>query len=285
MDGYKWSTPFSIESDGLMCVCMENEKENSQMYIKVEVRSGTKSSPDEVIFRLASSSSPYRSNFFQLLSLPIELSSSLYLKYVFFFHRIENRLLFLPIRFRQVNGTDNSWHSLPPNASASFFWEDLGRQRLLEVLVDGTDSTKSEKYNLDELVDHQPMQTYNGPIRPLHFTVLKEGKVNIARICDWMPDNDSVALVHGGISLPVFQPSNSDYGMSPSASDSECHVTFELAELGLSVIDHMPEEILYLSMQSLSVSYSSGLGLGISRLVLQIVIGLQILDLVFFPPN
>ncbi|KAH7682946.1 Vacuolar protein sorting-associated protein 13 [Dioscorea alata] len=256
VDGYKWSTPFSIESNGLMCVCMENEKENSQMYIKVEVRSGTKSSPDEVIFRLASSSSPYR---------------------------IENRLLFLPIRFRQVNGTDNSWHSLPPNASASFFWEDLGRQRLLEVLVDGTDSTKSEKYNLDELVDHQPMQTYNGPIRPLHFTVLKEGKVNIARICDWMPDNDSVALVHGGISLPVFQPSNSDYGMSPSASDSECHVTFELAELGLSVIDHMPEEIMYLSMQNLSVSYSSGLGLGISRFKLRMQ-GIQVDNQLPFTP-
>lgn len=237
LDGYKWSTPFSIEYYGVMCICMKNDKGNDQMYLRVEVRAGTKSSQYEVIIHPPSLSSPYR---------------------------IENRSMFLPIRFRQVDGTDDSWRSLSPNSSASFFWEDLGRRRLLEVLVDGTDPLRSEIYNIDEIMDHQPLQTSSGPTRALRLTVLKEGKVHVMQISDWMPENDVSAVVHGRVPLPMFQPSDNDYNQS-SAMDSEFHVTLELAELGLSIIDHMPEEILYLSVQNLVLSYSSGLDAGISR--------------------
>jgi vacuolar protein sorting-associated protein 13A/C len=45
----------------------------------------------------------------------------------------------------------------------------------------------------------------------------------------------------------------------------EFHVVLELAELGISVIDHTPEEILYLSVQNLLLAYSTGLGSGFSR--------------------
>ncbi|MCD7461327.1 hypothetical protein HAX54_045897 [Datura stramonium] len=93
-----------------------------------------------------------------------------------------------PIRFRQVDGAYDSWKFLPPNASASFSWEDLGRRRLLEQTL--------------------------------------------------------------------------------SNSESEFHVIVEVAELGLSVIDHTPEEILYLSVQSLcSLHSTQGLGSGVSRLM------------------
>lgn len=58
--------PFSIENDGVMCVCMKSDKGNDQMYLGVEVRGGTKSSRYEVVFRLASSSSPYRYSLSQM---------------------------------------------------------------------------------------------------------------------------------------------------------------------------------------------------------------------------
>ncbi|XP_038986983.1 uncharacterized protein LOC103722332 isoform X2 [Phoenix dactylifera] len=256
VDGYKWSTPFSIENDGVMCVCMKSDMGNDQMYLGVEVRGGTKSSRYEVVFRLASSSSPYR---------------------------IENRSMFLPVRFRQVGGTDDSWHNLPPNAAAAFFWEDLGRQRLLEVLVDGTDTSSSELYNIDEVVDHRPMLTSSGPTKAVHLSVLKEGKIHIGRISDWMPENETPESIHEIVPLPVFQPSVVGYKQSSSASDSELHVTFEVTELGLSIVDHMPEEILYLSVQNLLLSYSSGLGSGISRFKLRMH-GIQVDNQLPFSP-
>lgn len=236
VDGYKWSTPFSIENDGVMCVCMRSDKGNDQMFLRVEVRSGTKSSCYEVVFCPASSSSPYR---------------------------IENRSMFLPVHFRQVGGTDDSWQSLPANAAAAFFWEDLGRQRLLEVLVDG--AVRSELYNIDEVMDHTPMLTSGGPTKAVRLTCLKEGKIIISQISDWMPENETPEGIHERVQVPVFQSSELDYKQSSSTSDTEFHVSFELTELGLSIIDHMPEEILYLSVQNLLLSYSSGLGSGITR--------------------
>ncbi|XP_073012998.1 uncharacterized protein [Typha latifolia] len=243
LDGYEWSMPFSIESDGVICVGLNSDTGDSRMFIRVEVSGGTKSSCYEVLFQLASCSSPYR---------------------------IENRSMFLPVRFRQVDGNDDSWHILAPNSASSFFWEDLSRQHLLEVIVDGTDPSSSKKFNIDEIMDHQPISTASGgPIKALRFTVLKEGKVRISRISDWMPENENIKLILEKIPSPIFQPSEADYSQSSLAVDNENHVTFELAEVGLSIIDHMPEEILYLSVQNFFLSYSSGLGSEFSRFKLR----------------
>ncbi|XP_062088676.1 intermembrane lipid transfer protein vps1301-like [Humulus lupulus] len=77
-------------------------------------------------------------------------------------------------------------------------------------------------------------------------------------------------LVKKGTS-PLSQLSlkNPPQQQSLSTSDSELHVIVELAELGVSIIDHTPEEILYLSVQTFIFSYSTGLGSGISRFKLR----------------
>lgn len=182
--------------------------------------------------------------------------------------RIENRSLFLPIRFQQVDGTSDSWQCLLPNASASFLWEDLGRPQLLELLVDSTDHSTSLKYNIDEIYDHQP-NLVNGskPDRALRVNILKEDKVNVIRISDWMPENEHGAAINRRISSSITQIPEDDSQLQQSASTSSCefHIILEVAELGLSIIDHTPEEILYLSMQNLLLSYSTGLSSGISR--------------------
>ncbi|KAJ6726583.1 hypothetical protein OIU79_004678 [Salix purpurea] len=191
--------------------------------MRVQVRSGTKRSQYEVIFRPNSLSSPYR---------------------------IENRSLFLPIRFRQVDGTSESWKLLLPNAAASFLWEDLGRPRILELLVDGTDSPKSLKYNIDEILDHQPSHAEGQPARALRV-------------------EESSLHYHN------FSGNDSLQQQLPSSTGCEFHVVLELAELGISVIDHTPEEILYISVQNLLLAYSTGLESGFSRLKLR-VHGIQV---------
>ncbi|KAL6952989.1 hypothetical protein U1Q18_041399 [Sarracenia purpurea var. burkii] len=236
LDGYEWSTPFSVETEGIMCVSLNNVTRNEQIYLRVEVRSGTKNSHYEVIFLPNSLSSPYR---------------------------IENRSMFLHIRFRQVDGASDSWRCLLPNSAASFFWEDLGRQRLLELLVNGDDALKSHKYNIDEISDHQPIYLIGGSCKALRVTILKEEKINIIEITDWMPESDAIIKQKNPVSLSPF--SGNDYQQS-NTSNCEFHVIIELAELGLSIIDHTPEEILYMSVQNLLLSYSTGLDSGISRL-------------------
>jgi len=169
--------------------------------------------------------------------------------------------MFLPIRFHQVDGSSDSWQLLLPNSAASFLWEDLGRRRLLELLVDGTDPMKSLKYDIDEISDHQPVHVADGPTRALLVSIVKEEKVNVVKISDWMLDNEPI----GVLSRSHLSSMNDSQKHLMSITDCEFHVNFDLAELGISIIDHTPEEILYLSVQNLVLAYSTGLGSGISR--------------------
>nr|XP_043635621.1 uncharacterized protein LOC122606820 [Erigeron canadensis] len=241
-DGYNWSTPFSVATEGWMRVPLRNERTGKQLYLTVEVRSGTTSSRFDVIIRPDSFSSQYR---------------------------IENHSMFLPFHFRQIDGGDDSWRCLLPCTSASFSWEDLGRQRILEILVDGTDTNESSKYNIDEVRDYHPVQVDGGPTKAVRVTIVKEEKMNVVMLRDWIPDNNPKA------NMKIISTSSSSRAsrnnVQPSVSTSECefHLTLELTELGISVIDHTPEEILYLSVQNLLLSHSTGLGSGISRIKLR----------------
>ncbi|RXH80093.1 hypothetical protein DVH24_041240 [Malus domestica] len=240
VDDYKWSAPFSVSSEGVMRVCLKKDDGNDQLQFRIAVRSGAKNSSYEVVFRPNSSISPYR---------------------------IENRSMFLPIRIRQVDGTNDSWKVLLPNTAASFLWEDLGRRRLLEILVEGEDPLKSGKYDIDEISDHQPIHLGNVPSKALRVTVIKEEKVNVIKISDWMPEIDPSGILSTSHTSPLSQLSIQQ--QSPVIADCEFHVIIELAELGISIIDHTPEEILYLSVQNLVCAYSTGLGSGISRFKLR----------------
>ncbi|KAJ0034329.1 hypothetical protein Pint_24264 [Pistacia integerrima] len=242
--GYKWSTPFSVSNEGAMRISLKSDTGSDQLQLRVAVRGGTKSSRYEVIFRLNSFSSPYR---------------------------IENCSMFLPIRFRQVDGTSDSWQFLLPDAAASFLWEDLGRRHLLELLVDGADPSKSDKYDIDEIFDHQPIMGAGGPATALRVTILKEERTNVVKITDWMPENEPAAIMSRRIQSPLPKVSGNDSQNQQSLSSSDCefHVVVELAELGISIVDHTPEEILYLSVQNVLLAYSTGLGSGFSRFKLR----------------
>ncbi|KAK8572117.1 hypothetical protein V6N13_047732 [Hibiscus sabdariffa] len=180
------------------------------------------------------------------------------------YSRIENRSIFSPILFQQVDGTSDSWHFLLPSTAVSFLWEDLGRRHLLEILADGADPSRSNKYNIDEIFDYQPVDM-PGPARALRVTILKEEKVNVVKISDWMPENQ----------ITQKTPSSEHSGNEPpqqqlqSTTECEFHFIVELAELGVSITDHTPEEILYLSLQNVHLAYSSGLGSGLSRFKLR----------------
>ncbi|KAK9670363.1 hypothetical protein RND81_13G196500 [Saponaria officinalis] len=241
VDGYKWSRPFSVGSEGIMSVLLESDADGSEMNIRVAVRSGTRSSRYEVIFRPNSLSSPYR---------------------------IENRSIFLPIHFRQVDGPSDSWRCLPPNTASSYLWEDVGRRRLLELFVDGSDPLRAVKYNIDEVFDHQPMNVGGEQTRAICVAIVKEDKMNIVKISDWMPQDEPLPVSHQRVPTPVslFSGSNPEH---QSTLSTEFHAVVELSELGLSIVDHTPEEILYLSVQNLLLSHSSGLGSGTSRFKLK----------------
>ncbi|KAG9136747.1 hypothetical protein Leryth_004514 [Lithospermum erythrorhizon] len=246
LDGCEWSAPFSVGIEGMMSICLRSEANCVISFIRVEVRSGTKSSRYEVIFRPNSYSTPYR---------------------------IENRSLFLAVCFRQVGGTSDSLRRLPPNAAVSFSWEDLGRERMLELLIDGMDPMSAQKYNIDEPSNHQQLLENGTDSRALCVGVIKEEKMHVVKIRDWSAKRISRGILHS--SLSQVTATNTSAQQAVSSTECEFHVIVEVGELGLSIVDHTPEEILYFSIQNLLLSYSTGLGSGVSRIKIR-MLGIQV---------
>lgn len=169
----------------------------------------------------------------------------------------------LPFRYRQAGGTSDSWQLLGPGSAASFAWEDLQRDRMLELLVDGADPLTARKFCIDDVGDYQPMPTKGGPIAALHVRVSKEGLMKVVKVADWRPsDLDLSIVLYNSDASPARAPDR----IQPAAgSENQFHAILELSELGISIVDHTPEELLYVTMQTLLVQYATGLGSGTSR--------------------
>lgn len=244
IDGYKWSTPFSVDTEGISHILMRSDHNEKNMIIRADIRNGTTESRLLVIFRHMSLVSPYR---------------------------IENRSMALPIQFRQAGGSYDSWQLLQPGSAVAFAWEDLQREHQLEIIVDGADPVKSQKYNIDVSADYQPMATQGVAAAALHIRTFKEGFLQVVKISDWMPSNKDLSIVPFGTPIkPTVQEQVMEEDFSHSKAENQFYFSVELAEFGLSVVDHSPEELLYLSMQNFTLGYASGLGSGISRFKLRV---------------
>ena len=177
--------------------------------------------------------------------------------------RLENRSTVLPIRFRQAGSDYSSWKVLLPGSSASFAWEDLLRDHLLEVLPEGHDSQVAVEYRLDEPFDYQPFPTMRGGVAaPLRATVISEGFTKVFKVTDYTPNTGNMSMVIVGTPTTPRSPASEFHTL-----ENQFHTSIELAEFGLSIVDYTPEELLYVSIQNLMLSYATGLGSGTNRQV------------------
>ena len=195
--------------------------------------------------------------------------------------RIENRSLVLPVRFRQVEAEDDSWQLLMPGSSLPFTWEDLCHKRLLEVMVDGAETATARQINIDIEAEHNPTEVAGKPVAAVRIQVMREitGMMSV-KIADWKPSDmldqpqEMLALVAMG-GTPSGQLGGESSSQSASmqqqqqqlldaGSEKKFFVLLHLDEIGVSIVDHTPEELLYISMQAAFVSYDTTAG-GASR--------------------
>ncbi|KAG0568137.1 hypothetical protein KC19_7G189300 [Ceratodon purpureus] len=235
IDGYRWSQPFSVDTEGVFHVTLQAEEDDSCLVIRGEVRNGVKDSRYFVVFRLAARQSPYR---------------------------VENRSTVMRISFRQAGSDDSSWKVLLPGSSASFAWEDLVRNHHLEILPEGFDPQHSIQFNIDEPFDYHPFPSFRGsaPV-PLRASVISEGFSKVFKVADSSPSAGNMSLVIAGTPTTPRTPAPEFHNL-----ENQFHTSIELAEFGLSIVDYTPEELLYVSIQNLVLSYATGLGSGTNRL-------------------
>eukprot|EP00897_Mesotaenium_endlicherianum_P008373 jgi/Mesen1/7564/ME000392S06833 len=259
MEGYQWSRPFSTDTEGTMHIILRSTDGSSRTVVCAEIVNGADTSRVHVIFRPGSVQSPYR---------------------------IENRSILLPIRFRQAGGNDESWQQLQAGASVAFAWEDLQRERLLELMVDGADPATARKVPIDDEGEHEPpTQGGAGPVAALRVAVTREpARVVCVRVSDWKPCDSMGAMVMSPGGALGGSSSSSSSALSASCRAAEAasmtaadesgggkmFVLLSLDEFGLSIVDHTPEELLYFSMQSANLSYETNSKTGSSRIKVRI---------------
>eukprot|EP00850_Spirogloea_muscicola_P018627 SM000173S02996 [mRNA] locus=s173:28246:52241:- [translate_table: standard] len=251
VDDYEWSKPFSTDVEGIMHIYMKSSKPNcdQQLTVRAEVRNGVDSSRFLTVFRRPSSSGPYR---------------------------IENRTAVLPLKVRQAGPRDSTWLLLQPGSSASFAWEALQSSRLLEVMVEGASAGSASTFDITEPGDQKPAVTSSGAVAAIHVLVAQELLgLTVACICDWHPGDSmegALALTSSlqeEVSASTRMQQQAEAAANES-SENQYHIQLHLEDFGLSVVNHTPLELLYVSMQTAIFSYSTGLGSGISRLKLRI---------------
>eukprot|EP00850_Spirogloea_muscicola_P005223 SM000023S07679 [mRNA] locus=s23:814661:836470:+ [translate_table: standard] len=258
VDDYEWSKPFRTDVEGIMHIYMKSNRSDctQHLIVRAEVRNGVDSSRFLVVLRRPSSSGPYR---------------------------IENRTAMLPLKMRQAGPRDSTWLLLQPGSSASFAWEALESSQLLEVLVKGASADSASTFSINDPGDHKPAVTSSGAVAAIHVLVAQELLgFTVACICDWHPgDALEGALALTSSSQEEVSASTRMRQQAEAAADggskNQFHIQLHLEDIGLSVVNHTPQELLYVSMQTAIFSYSTGLGSGISRpdFVIKIVVAIQ----------
>ncbi|KAH7429913.1 hypothetical protein KP509_09G071300 [Ceratopteris richardii] len=245
MDGYEWSSPFTVESEGVSHIIFQSKTHENSLLLKVEIQNGTTESRFLAIFRHASFISPYR---------------------------IENHSLRFSVCIRQVESSDKSWQSLPPGYAAPFAWEDLGRIHKLEIAVETDCKSAVATYDIDQCTRYSPIVINNTADAHIFVKIVQEDSTKVVKVADWVSDNIPMEIVpYENVKKLGLQDHPLDLELSDHQEiEDQMHIGVDFIELGLSLVDNTPEEILYTSMQNFYLSYSTGLGSGISRLKLRI---------------
>jgi vacuolar protein sorting-associated protein 13A/C len=243
--GSQWSHPFAIQKEESLHLMIRHDNGLRQS-VQVDVRGYEDGSRFLVFFRLGSSRGPYR---------------------------IENRTKFRRIKFRQAGLDEEAWQTLRPHSTTSFAWEHPQGLQLLEVVADGMEASDALKYDINK-TGNQPVLTFDGVTSSsVCVRVLELGEIKAVRFFDQeleVVDAGSSSNNKEGKEIILAREGSAEAVQEDEVKrdvPSQLEIVFGIEKFGLSVIDHKPQEILFLSLQKVGITYSAGLGQeNISRL-------------------
>ncbi|GBG70050.1 hypothetical protein CBR_g4878 [Chara braunii] len=258
-----WSQPFGVDMEGSVHVRVRAMANGRRETIRADVMKGSLRSNMVVVFRRPTVQGPYR---------------------------IENRTAMLPIRFKQAQTDEDSWHIVIPGSTSSFAWEDLRKRQALEIMVDGTKQSFMGVYDIDKPGVYTPMSS-SRVVSALRLCIFEELGVKVVRLEDLKPaDSETTSIIPRGsfhrpsmseIMIPTTSARfaypetgpQSPEGITPSNTNAKRTMTakkfnmvIKMEDFGISIINDKLQELLYISMQTATLSFMTGLGEGINRI-------------------
>ncbi|KAG0571187.1 hypothetical protein KC19_6G218100 [Ceratodon purpureus] len=242
LEGSEWSLLFAIKKEGVMDIVVRHASGHRQ-YVRLDVRGYDDGSRFVAIFQLGSGRGPYR---------------------------VENRTGQVRIKFRHVGLDESAWRSIRPHSSATFAWENLLGEKLLEVMQEGRDASQTVQIDPDRIGDHPMISGNKTSGFNICVRVLDAPAAKVVRFFDSeveiQPKDDSggYEIEQTAPSQGVTQPMHDVQERRPEAP-SQMEISVGVGRLGLSVIDQTPRELIFLVTEKVDLVYATGLGENVSR--------------------
>ncbi|XP_077244890.1 pleckstrin homology (PH) domain-containing protein [Tasmannia lanceolata] len=225
LEDTEWCFPVEILKEDTITTVLRKHT-GGRRFLRTEIRGYEEGSRFLIIFRLGSANGPLR---------------------------IENRTSGMAINIRQSGLSDDTWIQLQPLSTTNFSWEDPYGQKFLDVGILRGNDLKVQKFSLERTGECMIDESMRVQLR-----VVEMGDIMIAQFID---DQKTLELSShekteapasiGNWSTPYIQSK-----VQNNASPIE--LIIELGVVGISLIDQRPRELLYLYLERVFISYSSG---------------------------
>lgn len=167
--------------------------------------------------------------------------------------RIENRSISKRISICQSGFGDDVSILLEPLSTTNFSWEDPYGLKFIDAKVDCDNVIAVYKFD----PEHTGLCSVGeGPLR-LKVHVVEMGDIKVARFTDdWTLGSTSNEKI--GFLTTVGNWGNSQMQNKMQNIATPVELIIELGVFGISLMDHRPKELLYMYLENVSISYSTG---------------------------
>lgn len=183
--------------------------------------------------------------------------------------RIENRTKSKHILYRQIRTSDQAetaddgWETVKAHCTRSFAWENPQGEQILEVAVNGVNISPIQRYDINKAGDH-PVLVSEASAN-VCAAVMEHGELKVVRFYESEVQNEQISSALEVEVAAVAEgsggtDSSQQVGSSEPPSSTQLEVVVDIGKFGLSVCDHNPREILFLCLENVTFSYSTGDG-------------------------
>ena len=165
--------------------------------------------------------------------------------------RIENRIADMKINIRQSTLGDDSWVTVHPLSSISYALEAPNGPTLVDIYIQNGNNTTSQTISLESIPGWDAGLCKEG----FYLYGVDCGDVKIVRILNIKKELAEKLEKHHADESTSNGDNKSCIEKKPSASPVE--LVIDLGVVGISLVDHRPRELLYLSLEKVFLSYFS----------------------------
>lgn len=158
------------------------------------------------------------------------------------------------IKFRQSGLSDDAWVQLQPLSTTNFSWDDPCGEKLLDVSLCSGTNISVQKFSLEKTGECFPDEWGQS----VQLVVVEMGDIKIARFTDDQRILELCSRENVNLLTCVGNWGTTSMQSKMQNNSAPLELIVDLGVVGISVIDHRPRELLYMYLERVFISYSTG---------------------------